>query len=152
MRALRPAVEELHPAARAPAADLAAGARSEGEAGTAGPAVAREAVGAGRVAAEGTAQGLAGMGLAVARTEAGAGRADTPVPALNDSIRLWAGWKELISPRKADFARRSTGSSELETQDLNAMASSRVAMVERNRWLRATWSGRRCPRRSAAFG
>lgn len=128
---------------RAAAADLAAGDRAEEADGTADPAAAREAAVAGhasteRVTAEGIAKELAAMGLAIARTEAGVGRADTRAAALSDSIRLRAGWKESIGRGRRDFARRSAGSSELGTQDLNAMAISRVAMVERKRWLRAT--------------
>lgn len=147
MRVLRRAVEELHRPDRAPAADLAAGARSEGEGGAAGSAVAREAAEAERVAAEGIAQERAATGLAVVRTDAGAGRAGTPLRALNDSILLRAGWKELISQRKRDFGRRCDGSLELRIQGLNAMAISRVPIEWRKRWLRATWNGQRCRRR-----
>ena len=153
MRVLRRAVEELHRPDRAPAADLGAGApQAAVEGGAAGPAVAREAAEAERVAAEGIAQERAATGLAVVRTDAGAGRAGTPLRALNDSIRLRAGWKESIGRGRRDFGRRSAGSSELRIRDLNAMAISRVGIEGRTRWLRATWSGQHCHLRSAAFG
>ncbi|MGH9734847.1 MAG: hypothetical protein ACRD8A_09700 [Candidatus Acidiferrales bacterium] len=127
MRVLRPAAV-LHRQDRARAADLAAGDQAEAEAGTAETVVARETAGARRAAADGIAQGQADTGLAVARAEAGADRAGTPVQELNDSIRLRVGWNTLISRAKRGFGRRSGGSSELRIRDANAMTILRVAM------------------------
>lgn len=153
MRVLRRAVEELHRPDRVPAAGLGAGApQAAVEAGAAGPAVAREAAEAERVAAGAIAHGRAATGLAVVRTEAGAGRTGTPLPALNDSILLRAGWKELVSQRRRDFGRRCDGSLELRIRSLNAIAISSVAVGARKQWLRATGNGQRCRRRWAAFG